>query len=801
MKKYKVDGMSCSSCQLHVEKAAKKVKGVTKVNVSLLTNEMKIEGNFNEKNLIKSIKKAGYYAYPLDENLSREYNLSSEDNLSSKDNMSQINVRSYNNSAKLFDNDEINILYKRFIFSFVLLMILMYFSMGNMLKYPIPNKINKPEILTLIEATLSFLILFINKIFFINGFKGLFHLNPNMDSLIAIGSLSSFLYSFFEAALLFFAIFKNDSDSVHKIFMNHIFFEESAMIPTIVTLGKMLESYSKDKTKNAIKSLIDLSPTTACVLKNGEEKTIKIEDINLDDILIIRPGEKIPVDGIIVEGEASIDESALTGESVPKDKRKGDFVQSGTINYSGFIKVKSKRIGNDTTLSKIINLVIDSSESKAPIARIADKISYIFVPSIIFLAILTFVVYIFLKMPFSFALKRAISVLLISCPCALGLATPLSIMVGNGKAAKEGILFKNASSLENTGKANIIVFDKTGTITYGKPIVTDIICENGTKKDTLLSYALALESKSEHPIGKAIYNYCKEHNVKSLNLKDFKALPGNGVTGEVLIDSIISTNEALESDFVKKIYAGNKLLILEKLNITIPDSILVQIEEFSKIGKIPILFSTENQFLGVIYVSDKVKDESLNTIIMLKKMGMFVNMLTGDNKNTAAFIGKKVGIDSIISDVMPDEKQNVIKDLKKKGKVIMVGDGINDAPSLIASDIGIAIGNGSDIAIDSADIVLEKSDLRSVISAISISKATIQNIKENLFLSFFYNALCIPLAIGIYQRIFNFNFEITPMLSSILMSLSSISVTLNALRLNLKGKKYEKNYIYKRNEM
>ena len=404
-------------------------------------------------------------------------------------------------------------------------------------------------------------------------------------------------------------------------------------------------------------------------------------------------------------------------------------------------------------------------------------------------------------MPFSFALKRAISVLLISCPCALGLATPLSILVGNGKAAKEGILFKNASSLENTGKANIIVFDKTGTITYGKPIVTDIICENGIKKDTLLSYALALESKSEHPIGKAIYNYLKEHNVKSLNLKDFKALPGNGVTGEVLRDSITTTNETSEADFVKKIYAGNKSLLLEKLNIAIPDSILIQMEEFSKIGKIPILFSTENQFLGVIYVSDKVKDESLNAIIMLKKMGMFVNMLTGDNKNTAAFIGKKVGIDSIISDVMPDEKQNVIKDLKKKGKVIMVGDGINDAPSLIASDIGIAIGNGSDIAIDSADIVLEKSDLRSVISAINISKATIKNIKENLFLSFFYNALCIPLAIGIYQRIFNFNFEITPMLSSILMSLSSISVTLNALRLNLKGKKHEKNYIYKRNEM
>lgn len=748
MEKYKIDGMSCSACKTHVEMAVKSLDKDAYVNVSLITNEMEVDSKVKKDKIIKAIKKAGYSASYIDKN-----------------------TKSIHNSFMEKDK-EIVYLSKRFIASIILLICLMYLSMGHMIGLKLYNLIDNPIYLSIIELLLSALILYINKIFFISGFKSLFALKPNMDSLVAIGSISSFIYSIFYTFLILTN--QNNPTLLHDIFTNHIYFEECSMIPTIVTLGKIMESYSKNKTKNAIKSLIELSPKTATILKNNKEITVSIDDIKLDDILVLRPGEKIPIDGIIIEGETSIDESSLTGESIPKDKYKGDYVRSGTINFSGYIKVMAKKVGKDTTLNKIIDLVIKSSSTKAPIQRIADKISYFFVPTIILLSIITFTLYLTFNAEFTYAFKRAVSVLLISCPCALGLATPLSIMVGNGKASQHGILFKNASSLENTGKADIIVFDKTGTITYGKPTVTDVFIEDNITYDTFLSYALSLESKSEHPIGKAITSYCKDKNINELKLSSFKNLPGNGVKGTILN---------------KTIYLGNISLIRDKLKVNIPNTALKKIEELSKIGKIPTLMSTEDTFLGMIYLSDMIKEYSKDAISSLKQMGLSVIMLTGDNNNSAKYVASLVKIPKVISEVMPDEKQNVINKLKKDHKVIMVGDGINDAPSLINADIGIAVGTGSDISLDSADVILENNNLKDIVSLINISRLTIRNIKENLFFSFFYNIICIPFAMGLYQKIFNINFELNPMISSVLMSLSSVSVCLNALRLNFIDKK------------
>lgn len=743
MKQYNVTGMSCASCVARVEKAVNKVDGVTSCSVNLLTNSMSVDGDVKSSDVISAVEKAGYGA--------------SLKGNSSKENKS--------NDEPLKDTETPK-LKKRLFSSLVFLLLLMYISMGHMMwGFPLPSILANNHIaMGLIQLLLTGIIMVINQKFFISGFKALIHRSPNMDTLVALGAGASFIYSVYALFAMTNAQVNNDMSLVMK-YMDEFYFESAGMILTLITLGKMLESYSKGKTTNAIKGLMNLAPKKATILVDNVEKVVPIEEVKIGDIFVVKPGENIPVDGVVIEGESAVNESALTGESIPVDKTIGDNVSGATVNQSGFIKCKATKVGEDTTLSQIIKMVSDASATKAPIAKVADKVSGVFVPIVISIAVVTIIVWLLCGATFGNALVRGISVLVISCPCALGLATPVAIMVGNGVGAKNGILFKNATSLETTGKVSYVLLDKTGTITNGTPVVTDIIpSENYTEND-LLSYASSLESKSEHPLAKAVVQKAIDSNIKTLDTTDFKSLTGNGVSAKINGKTIVG---------------GSVKHISSIANID--ENIIKQAYDLATKGKTPLLFVMDNQLLGIIAVADVVKSDSPKAIKELQNMGIKVVMVTGDNEKTAQAIAKESGVDEVIAGVLPDGKEKVVAQYKEKGMVAMVGDGINDAPALTRADIGIAIGAGTDVAIDSADIVLMKSKLTDVSGAIRLSRGTLRNIHENLFWAFIYNVIGIPLAAGVWIPIFGWT--LSPMFGAAAMSLSSFCVVTNALRLN-----------------
>ena len=743
MKQYNVTGMSCASCVARVEKAVNKVEGVTSCSVNLLTNSMSVDGDVKSSDVISAVEKAGYGA-------------------SLKGNSSKENKT---NDEPLKDTETPK-LKKRLFSSLVFLILLMYISMGHMMwGFPLPSVLANNHIaMGLIQLLLTGIIMLINQKFFISGFKALIHRSPNMDTLVALGAGASFIYSVYALFAMTNAQVNNDMSLVMK-YMDEFYFESAGMILTLITLGKMLESYSKGKTTNAIKGLMNLAPKKATILVDNVEKVVPIEEVKIGDIFVVKPGENIPVDGVVIEGESAVNESALTGESIPIDKTVGDNVSGATVNQSGFIKCKATKVGEDTTLSQIIKMVSDASATKAPIAKVADKVSGVFVPIVISIAVVTIIVWLLCGATFGNALVRGISVLVISCPCALGLATPVAIMVGNGVGAKNGILFKNATSLETTGKVSYVLLDKTGTITNGTPVVTDIIpSENYTEND-LLSYASSLESKSEHPLAKAVVQKAIDSNIKTLDTTDFKLLTGNGVSAKINGKTIVG---------------GSVKHISSIANID--EKIIKQADDLATKGKTPLLFVMDNQLLGIIAVADVVKSDSPKAIKELQNMGIKVVMVTGDNEKTAQAIAKESGVDEVIAGVLPDGKEKVVTQYKEKGMVAMVGDGINDAPALTRADIGIAIGAGTDVAIDSADIVLMKSKLTDVSGAIRLSRGTLRNIHENLFWAFIYNVIGIPLAAGVWIPIFGWT--LSPMFGAAAMSLSSFCVVTNALRLN-----------------
>ena len=739
MEQYTVTGMSCAACSARVEKAVSGVEGVTSCSVSLLTNSMGVEGTATAQEIIRAVEAAGYGA----------------------------SLRGQKgNNDKEKSNEEIPLLQKRMIASLCLLLPLMYFSMGHMMwDWPIPSWFYGNHVaMGLLQLLFTIAIMIINQKFFVNGFKGLIHKAPNMDTLVAMGAGASFVYSVYALFAMTDAQLKGDADAV-MAYMHEFYFESAAMILTLITIGKMLEARSKGKTTDALKSLMKLAPKTAVVMRNDKETEVPIEQVRIGDIFVVRPGENIPVDGFVVEGSSAVNEAALTGESIPVDKQEGDSVCAATLNQSGFIRCEATRVGEDTTLSQIIQMVSDAAATKAPIAKVADKVSGIFVPAVILIAVITTMIWLLSGESFGFALARGISVLVISCPCALGLATPVAIMVGNGMGAKHGIMFKTAQSLELAGKVQIVALDKTSTITKGEPEVTDILPIAGNTEEDLLKLAYTLENRSEHPLAKAIVKQAEEKRVDVDNIEDFQALPGNGVTG-------IVNNEELTG--------GNLAFIKSKTEI--PKESMIQAEALAKQGKTPLFFSKAGIFQGIIAVADVIKEDSAQAISELQNMGAKVVMLTGDNERTAEAIGAQVGVDEVIADVLPDGKEQVIRALQKRGKVAMVGDGINDAPALTRADVGIAIGAGTDIAIDAADIVLMKSRLRDVPAAIRLSRATLKNIHENLFWAFFYNIIGIPLAAGVWYPIFGW--KLNPMFGAAAMSLSSFCVVSNALRLN-----------------
>lgn len=743
MKQYNVTGMSCASCVARVEKAVNKVEGVTSCSVNLLTNSMSVDGDVNSSDVISAVEKAGYGA-------------------SLKGNSSKENKT---NDEPLKDTETPK-LKKRLFSSLVFLILLMYISMGHMMwGFPLPSILANNHIaMGLIQLLLTGIIMVINQKFFISGFKALIHRSPNMDTLVALGAGASFIYSVYALFAMTNAQVNNDMSLVMK-YMDEFYFESAGMILTLITLGKMLESYSKGKTTNAIKGLMNLAPKKATILVDNAEKVVPIEEVKIGDIFVVKPGENIPVDGVVIEGESAVNESALTGESIPVDKTVGDNVSGATVNQSGFIKCKATKVGEDTTLSQIIKMVSDASATKAPIAKVADKVSGVFVPIVISIAVVTIIVWLLCGATFGNALVRGISVLVISCPCALGLATPVAIMVGNGVGAKNGILFKNATSLETTGKVSYVLLDKTGTITNGTPVVTDIIpSENYTEND-LLSYASSLESKSEHPLAKAVVQKAIDSNIKALDTTDFKSLTGNGVSATINGKTIV----------------GGSVKHISSIT-NIDENIIKQADDLATKGKTPLLFVMDNQLLGIIAVADVVKSDSPKAIKELQNMGIKVVMVTGDNEKTAQAIAKESGVDEVIASVLPDGKEKVVTQYKEKGMVAMVGDGINDAPALTRADIGIAIGAGTDVAIDSADIVLMKSKLTGVSGAIRLSRGTLRNIHENLFWAFIYNVIGIPLAAGVWIPIFGWT--LSPMFGAAAMSLSSFCVVTNALRLN-----------------
>lgn len=742
MEQFKVAGMHCAACSARVEKAVLKVPGVTSCAVSLLTNSMGVEGDADAQTIISAVKRAGYGASLKGENESTEAA-----------------------EAGLEDTDT-PVLRKRLIASIVFLVVLMYFSMGHMMwGWPLPKWFDGNHVaMGLLQMILAAIIMIINQHFFINGFKGLINRSPNMDTLVALGSMASFVWSVYVLFAMTGAQAAGDEKAVMDYMMD-FYFESAAMILTLITVGKMLEAHSKGKTTDALKGLMDLAPKTAVIVKDGEEKTVAVKRVKKGDIFVVKPGESIPVDGVITEGGSAVNESALTGESIPVDKEVGDMVSAATINQSGFIKCEATRVGEDTTLSQIIKMVSDAAATKAPIAKIADKVSGVFVPVVIILAIITTIVWLIAGKEVGYALARGISVLVISCPCALGLATPVAIMVGNGVGAKNGILFKTAVSIEETGRIKIVALDKTGTITKGEPRVTDIIPMREYDNETLLRLAYSLEIKSEHPLAKAIVNEAECRNIKADDLEDFKVLPGNGLTA--------SYNG-------NRITGGSFKFISEQAEVS--DEFGKRAEKLAEEGKTPLLFMQDDKVCGIIAVADIIKEDSPAAIRDLKDMGIKVVMLTGDNERTANAIGAQAGVDEVIAGVLPDGKESVIRELMNQGKVAMVGDGINDAPALTRANVGIAIGAGADIAMDAADVVLMKSRLSDVPAAIRLSRYTIKNIHENLFWAFIYNIIGIPLAAGVWIPIFGWT--LNPMFGALAMSLSSFCVVTNALRLN-----------------
>ena len=745
MEQYTVTGMSCAACSARVEKAVSGVKGVSSCSVSLLTNSMGVEGTASADDIIAAVRAAGYDASP-------------------KGRQEPIARKSADEDA--LRDRETPVLKKRLIASLGFLIVLMYVSMGHMMwGWPLPGFFDRNHVaMGLLQMLLTIVIMVINQKFFISGFKSLWHRAPNMDALVALGATAAFGYSTFALFAMTDAQVRGDAAAVMS-YMHEFYFESAAMILALITLGKMLEARSKGKTTDALKSLMKLAPKTATVERNGAEMTVPIEQVAKDDVFLVRPGESIPVDGMVIDGSSAVDESTLTGESIPVDKAAGSQVSAGTMNRSGFIRCRATRVGEDTTLSQIIRMVSDAAATKAPIAKVADKVSGVFVPAVITIAAITVAAWLIAGETVGFALARGISVLVISCPCALGLATPVAIMVGNGMGAKNGVLFKTAVSLEETGKAQIVALDKTGTITRGEPRVTDIIPAGGISETELLSAAYALEKKSEHPLARAITQRAEQERLTAFEVERFEALPGNGLTAS------LDGAELLGGSF--KFISGQ---------IAVSDETAKRAERLSEEGKTPLLFARGGALIGIIAVADVIKDDSPQAIEQMRNMGIHVVMLTGDNERTAKAIGAKAGVDEVIAGVLPDGKESVIRSLKEKGKVIMVGDGVNDAPALTGADIGIAIGAGADVAIDAADVVLMKSRLSDVPAAIRLSRATLRNIHENLFWAFIYNTIGIPLAAGVFISVLGW--QLNPMFAAAAMSLSSFSVVTNALRLN-----------------
>ena len=749
MEQYIVTGMSCAACSSRVEKAVSKVPGVTSCSVSLLTNSMGVEGTASEQEIIKAVADAGYGASKKGEGAAK------------------IQSSSASAGEDMLKDRTTPALKKRLIASLGFLIVLMYFSMGHMMwGWPVPGFMKDNHVMMgLLQMLLTIAVMVINQKFFISGFKGMIHRAPNMDTLVALGSGASFVYSTYALFAMTDAQMRGDMDAVMS-YMHDFYFESAAMILALITVGKMLEARSKGKTTDALKGLMKLAPKTAVVIRGEKEVQVSIEQVQKGDCFVVKPGENIPVDGEVIEGNSAVNESALTGESIPVDKAVGDKVSAATVNQSGYLKCRATRVGEDTTLSQIIQMVSDAAATKAPIAKIADRISGVFVPTVITIAVITIIVWLIAGQSIGFALSRGIAVLVISCPCALGLATPVAIMVGNGMGARNGIMFKTAVSLEETGKMQIVALDKTGTITSGEPKVTDIIPAAGVTEDTLLKYAYALENKSEHPLARAILEKAKEENAGIEEVTGFQSLPGNGLTA--ILDG-------------HTLYGGNHTFISSK--VSVDGDIQKKAEKLAEAGKTPLFFGNEDRLLGVIAVADVIKEDSPQAIKELQNMGIHVVMLTGDNERTAKAIGQQAGVDEVIAGVLPEGKEQVIRKLKEKGKVAMVGDGINDAPALTRADMGIAIGAGTDVAIDAADVVLMKSRLSDVPAAIRMSRATLRNIHENLFWAFFYNIIGIPLAAGVWYPLFGW--KLNPMFGAAAMSLSSFCVVSNALRLNL----------------
>jgi Cu2+-exporting ATPase len=794
MKQYNITGMSCAACSNRVEKAVSAVPGVTSCAVSLLTNSMGVEGSAADAEIIQAVEKAGYGASAKQVRPTVSGNAGANAGTVGTMTDGYVSMGAITSTSAALEDSlkdrDTPALKKRLIASVGFLVVLLYFSMGHMMGLPLPPWFENNHIaMGLLQLLLSGIIMVINQKFFISGFRGLIHRSPNMDTLVALGSMASFLWSTYALFMMTDAQLKGDAELVMS-YMHEFYFESAATILTLITVGKMLEAHSKGRTTDALKGLIKLTPKTAVVLRGDDEMTIPIEQVRIGDIFAVRPGENIPVDGIVTEGLSSVDESALTGESIPVEKREGDTVSAATINQSGYIRCRATRVGEDTTLSQIIRMVSDAAATKAPIAKIADRVSGVFVPAVIIIAVLTTVVWLLLGQGFAFALARGISVLVISCPCALGLATPVAIMVGNGLGAKNGILFKTAVSLEGLGKTDVVVLDKTGTITVGEPEVTDIIAAEGYTDERLVSLAVSLEEKSEHPLAKAVMklelarhgknegtvsgetaekikgSIGENGEIKRLALSDFTALPGNGLS-------------ARHKD--TEITGGSLKFISGK--VSIPDNLRSKADELSNMGKTPLLFAEGDRLAGIIAVADVIKPESPEAVSQLKNFGIKVVMLTGDNEKTANAIGRQTGVDEVIAGVLPDGKEEVVRKLQSTGRVAMVGDGINDAPALTRADIGIAIGAGSDIAIDAADVVLVKSRLSDVPAAIRLSRSTLRNIHQNLFWAFFYNVIGIPLAAGVWIGLFGW--KLNPMFAAAAMSLSSFCVITNALRLNL----------------
>ena len=761
MKQYTVTGMSCAACSARVEKAVSKVDGVTSCSVSLLTNSMGVEGSATDAQIVEAVEQAGYGASP-------KGTATESENDKANNSLEQLKAA----QDALVDRETPK-LRNRLIASLIFLVVLMYFSMGHMMwGWPLPKFFNGNHVaMGLLQLLLTVAVMVINQKFFISGFKGLIHGAPNMDTLVALGSAASFGYSVYALFAMTAAQVNGDMDAVMS-YMHEFYFESAAMILALITVGKMLEAHSKGKTTDALKSLMQLAPKTATVVRDGVEQEISVDAVKKGDIFVVRPGENIPVDGEIIDGTTAVNESALTGESIPVDKQPKDAVSAATVNQSGFIKCRATRVGEDTTLSQIIQMVSDAAATKAPIAKIADRVSGVFVPAVITIAIITIIAWLIAGETVGFALARGISVLVISCPCALGLATPVAIMVGNGKGAKSGILFKTAASLEATGRTQIVALDKTGTITSGEPKVTDIVPdetffeETGNNAGKLLAIAASVEAKSEHPLAKAIMERAKTDEIAVAEVTDFSAVVGNGLTAILAGKMIKAGNLAFVSKFVK-----------------VSDDMRAKAVEFSKEGKTPLFFAADDRLCGIIAVADTIKEDSPEAVRQLKNMGIRVVMLTGDNEQTANAIGKQAGVDEVIAGVLPDGKEAVIRKLKKQGRVAMVGDGINDAPALTRADMGIAIGAGSDVAIDAADVVLMKSRLIDVPAAVRLSRATLTNIHENLFWAFFYNVIGIPLAAGLWYPLLGW--KLNPMFGAAAMSLSSFCVVTNALRLNL----------------